>query len=187
MAKQTIPHPILSTPRLRLRQFRAEDADGMHECLANPEAMRFWNYPAFTKRIETERAVRNFTNCTPSYYRFWAVADAATDRCFGLVNYHDGHIRSKRVSIGYMIDPKRHRQGIATEAVSALLGFCFGELGLHRVEAFIHPDNAASRALVEKLGFRCEGVLREHLRVSGEWRDEMLYALLESERRGQAT
>src|SRR5260221_4623566 len=50
---------------------------------------------------------------SPSYYRFWAVADAKTDRCFGMVNYHDGHIRNKRVAIGYFIDPALHQKGIA--------------------------------------------------------------------------
>jgi RimJ/RimL family protein N-acetyltransferase len=91
------------------------------------------------------------------------VADAETDRCLGMVNYHDGHIRNKRVAIGYIINPARHRQRIATEAVSAMLDHCFGELGLHRVQAFIQPDNGASRALAEKLGFRCEGLLRDNL------------------------
>ena len=185
MAKPPAPHPIFSTRRLRLRQFRAEDVDAMHLCFANPEAMRFWNQPVHMQRIQTERAVRNFIDCTPSYYRFWAVADAGTDRWLGLVNYHDGHIRSKRVAIGYIIDPARHRQGIATEAISAMLDFCFGELGLHRVQAFIIHDNTASRALVEKLGFRSEGLLRDNLRVGDFWRDDMLYALLESDRRSQ--
>ncbi len=186
MAKQSIPHPILLTARLRLRQFRVEDVDAMHKCFADAEAMRFWNTPAHTKLIETERAVRRFIDCTPSYYRFWAVADAKTDRCLGLVNYHDGHIRHKRVTIGYIIDPARIRQGIATEAVTAMLEFCFGELSLHRVQALIHPDNAASRALVEKLGFRSEGLLRHNLRVGDDWRDDMLYALLATERPSQA-
>jgi ribosomal-protein-alanine N-acetyltransferase len=186
MAKKPIPQPTLSTARLRLRQFRAEDADAMHECFANPEAMRFWNQPVYTKRIETERAVRNFIDCTPSYYRFWAVADAGTDRCLGLVNYHDGHIRSKRVSIGYIIEPSRQRQGIGGEAVSAMLDFCFGELGLHRAQAFIHPDNSASIALAEKLGFRREGLLRDNLRVGELWRDDLLYALLVTDRRSQS-
>jgi [ribosomal protein S5]-alanine N-acetyltransferase len=181
MAKQPEPHPTLLTSRLRLRQFRVEDTDAMHECFAHPEAMRFWNTPVHTKRIETERTVRRLIDCTPSYYRFWAVADAGSDRCLGMVNYHDGHIRNKRVAIGYIINPAHHRQGIATEAVSAMLDYCFGELGLHRVQALIQPDNSASRALAEKLGFRCEGVLRDHLRVGDTWHDEMLYALLRSE------
>jgi [ribosomal protein S5]-alanine N-acetyltransferase len=135
--------------------------------LRQPEAMRFWNHPVHAKRIETERAVRRFMDCTPSYYRFWAVADAKTGRCFGTVNYHDGHMRNKRVTIGY----------IATEAVSAMLDFCFSELRLHRVQAFIHPDNIASRKPVEKLGFRSKGLLRGNLRTDGE----MLFALLETD------
>ena len=62
-----------------------------------------------------------------------------------------------------------------------MLGFCFGTLGLHRVQALIHPDNAASRVLAEKLGFRCEGLLRDNLRVGDEWRSDLLYALLAGE------
>jgi [ribosomal protein S5]-alanine N-acetyltransferase len=186
MAKQSVPHPILMTPRLRLRQFREDDVDGMHACFANVESMRFWNTPLHTKRIETERAVRRFIDCTPSYYRFWAVADKATDHCLGLVNYHDGHIRNKRAAIGYIIDPAHCRQGIATEAVSAMLRFCFEEFGLHRLQAFIHPENTPSRALIEKLGFRCEGLLRENLRVGDDWRDDLLYALLSTDHVGQA-
>jgi ribosomal-protein-alanine N-acetyltransferase len=103
-----------------------------------------------------------------------------------MVNYHDGHIRSKRVAIGYIVDPARQRQGLGGEAVSAMLKFCFGDLGLHRVQALIHPDNAPSRALAEKLGFRCEGRLRDNLRVGDEWRDDMLYALLANEHLNQA-
>jgi hypothetical protein len=68
MAKRPATHPTLATPRLRLRQFRPEDTDAMHECFADPEAMRFWNTPVHTNRIETERAVRRFIDCTPSYY-----------------------------------------------------------------------------------------------------------------------
>jgi len=86
---------------------------------------------------------------------------------------------------GYIITPARQRQGIASEAVSAMLDYCFGALGLHRVQAFIQPDNAASRGLVEKLGFCCEGLLRDTLRVGDTWRDELVYALLGSERRDQ--
>lgn len=183
MSKKPIPHPVLATSRLRLRQFRAEDVDAMHECFADEDTMRFWNQPTFTRRVETERAVRNFVDCTPSYYRFWAVADMDTDRCLGLVNYHDGHIRSRRVSIGYMIHPAHQKLGLATEAVSAMLSFCFGELGLHRVQAFIHPENRASISLVEKLGFRREGLLRDNLRVGETWRDDVLYALIASEAR----
>ena len=82
MPEKPTSHPTLSTAR----QFRAADADAMQACFSNHDAMRFWNQPAHTKRIETERAARNFIDCTRSCYRFWAVADAATDRRLGLVD-----------------------------------------------------------------------------------------------------
>ena len=90
MARRPVAHPILETARLRLRQFRPEDATAMHECLADPGAMRFWDHVPHTRLIESERAVRNWIDCTPAYYRFWAVADAGSDACLGMVNYHDG-------------------------------------------------------------------------------------------------
>jgi [ribosomal protein S5]-alanine N-acetyltransferase len=181
MAKQAIPHPILTTPRLRLRQFLEDDVEAMHACFTNVEAMRYWNTPAHARRIETERAVRRFIDCTPSYYRFWAVADKATDECLGMVNYHDGNIRSKRAAIGYIVDPGRCRRGIATEAVGAMIKYCFRDLGLHRLQALIHPENTPSLKLIEKLGFRHEGMLRDNLRVGEAWRDDLLYALLSTD------
>ncbi|MCB8883847.1 GNAT family N-acetyltransferase [Acidisoma cellulosilytica] len=183
MAKPPAPHPILLTPRLCLRQFRTDDTDAMHACFADHAAMRFWDGPAHTKRIETERAVRRFIACHPPRHQSWAVADATTDRCLGLVNYHDRHPSFERATLGYMIDPACQRQGIATEALGALLDYCFGPLGLHRVQAFIDPDNTASRRLVESMGFRAEGVLRDSLRVGKVWRSDMLYALLATDPR----
>src|SRR5487761_2044357 len=120
MTKPPVAHPVLNTPRLRLRQFRLEDCEAMHRCFSSFEAMRFWNRPAHVKFIETERAVRSFIDCTPSYYRFRAVAEAGSDHCLGLVNYHDGHIRSRRVDIGYFIEPAHQGKGLASEAVFAM-------------------------------------------------------------------
>ena len=59
-----------------------------------------------------------------------------------------------------------------------MLKFCFGDLGLHRAQALIHPDNAALLGARRETRIRCEGRLRDNLRVGDEWRDDMLYALL---------
>jgi RimJ/RimL family protein N-acetyltransferase len=64
---------------------------------------------------------------------------ANTDRCLGMVNCHDG---STRVAIGNIIDPAHHRKGIRP-GVAEMLDFSFGELGIDRVQAFIHRDNVA--------------------------------------------
>jgi ribosomal-protein-alanine N-acetyltransferase len=54
---------------------------------------------------------------------------------------------------------------------------CFFVVGLHRIEASIRPENQASRRVVEKLGFREEGLRRRYLHIDGAWRDHLCYAL----------
>ncbi len=179
------PHPVLATDRLRLRQFRLDDTDAMHACFGDAEAMRFWNRPAHARRIETARVVRRCIVSAPSKRRVWAVAETGGDECLGMVNYHNADLRHRSADIGYFIHPAHHRQGVATEAVGALLEYCFGPLGLHRLTAFIDPENVASCRLVERFGFRREGLLRETIFLGGAWRDDCVYGLLEGEWRGR--
>ena len=73
-----------------------------------------------------------------------------------------------------------------SEALKGLLGHCFGPLGLHRVEAACMPANVASRTLLEKSGFRCEGYARAYLKIAGSWRDHLLYAALSPRERAAA-
>ena len=68
-----------------------------------------------------------------------------------------------------------------TEAVRAVLAFGFGQLGLHRLFATVHPDNLASLRLLERVGMRREGVLRQEAFIKGEWWDVVYWALLASE------
>ncbi|HET8727423.1 MAG TPA: GNAT family protein, partial [Alphaproteobacteria bacterium] len=68
--------------------------------------------------------------------------------------------------------------GFMTEAVRAILGFAFYQLGLHRVEAACLPTNVASKGLLLKAGFAQEGYARAYLRIDGEWQDHLLFALL---------
>ena len=174
-------HPVLATARLVLRPFRIDDVDAIHECYGDAVAMRFWDRPANATRDETERAVRWAMGSAPAAWRVWAVADSATDGCVGMVNYHNASQQHRSAEIGYIIRRDRQGQGVGREAVSALIGHCIGTMGLHRLQALIHPENAASRRLVERLGFRAEGVLRDAQLVSGTRRDAVLYGLLAPE------
>jgi [ribosomal protein S5]-alanine N-acetyltransferase len=80
-------------------------------------------------------------------------------------------------SVGYWIDRARAGQGIVPTAVALATDYCFTELGLHRMEVNIRPENAASLRVVEKLGFRYEGLRRDYLHIDGAWRDHRSYAL----------
>src|SRR3984885_13678145 len=81
-------------------------------------------------------------------------------------------------SIGYWVGQPFTRRGYTVAAVSAVTRFCFGRLGLHRVEAACLPTNEASRAVLLKAGFQHEGLARAYLRINGSWRDHLLFGIL---------
>ena len=79
--------------------------------------------------------------------------------------------------IGYWVGADVAGRGVTTAAVALAVDHCFGRAGLHRVEATVRPENAASLRVLEKLGFRQEGLLRRYLEVEGDWRDHLLLAV----------
>jgi ribosomal-protein-alanine N-acetyltransferase len=91
---------------------------------------------------------------------------------------------AQAASVGYWIGAPYVRRGHMTDAVKAIVPFAFGTLGLHRLEAACLPHNAASQRVLEKAGFRREGLARRYLKINGVWQDHDLYALLQDEARG---
>jgi [ribosomal protein S5]-alanine N-acetyltransferase len=96
-----------------------------------------------------------------------------------LTNVRRGVTQS--AAIGYWIGAPYARQGYMHAALRAVQPFVFELLGLHRLEAACIPENEASRKLLLKVGFREEGRARRYLQINGEWRDHILFALLEDD------
>jgi ribosomal-protein-alanine N-acetyltransferase len=84
---------------------------------------------------------------------------------------------ARSAQIGYWVDKTVAGRGVMPTAVALAVDHSFRNVGLHRVEANIRPENTASRRVVEKLGFREEGVRQRHLHIDGAWRDHICYAL----------
>ncbi|MEM8851110.1 MAG: GNAT family protein [Pseudomonadota bacterium] len=93
---------------------------------------------------------------------------------------------SQSATLGYWIGQPHARQGYMREAIVALSHYAFRRLDLSRVEAACLEENAASRGLLEKAGFKYEGVAQAYLQIAGRWRNHVLYAQLRSDRRGRA-
>ena len=89
-------------------------------------------------------------------------------------------------TIGYWIGQPFARQGYMREAIGALVHHAFTTLDLSRIEAACLPENAASRGVLEKSGFKYEGVAQSYLQINGRWRNHVLYANLRSDRRGRS-
>ena len=96
-----------------------------------------------------------------------------------LGNVVRGSLRSAWV--GYWVESGAAGGGVATGAVALAVDHAFGSVGLHRIEATVRPENAASLRVLAKLGFRDEGLLQRYLEVDGAWRDHRLLAVTRDE------
>jgi [ribosomal protein S5]-alanine N-acetyltransferase len=149
--------PILTTKRLRLRRFDARDLAGLHACFGDAEAMRYWNFPPSQSEAESARRLKTLEKRKSPYsFLAWAVADKKSNECIGMVTIARAH--NPRLEVGYILCPKRQGKGLMSEAMRALLAYCFEDLDVRCVQGLIHPDNTASIRLVKRLGFHCEGV-----------------------------
>lgn len=88
-------------------------------------------------------------------------------------------------TVGYWVGAPFARQGYMREALEALVHYAFAELDLSRLEAGCLPENRASRGVLEKTGFKYEGVAQSYLQINGRWRNHVLYANLRADRRGR--
>ena len=84
-------------------------------------------------------------------------------------------------TIGYWVSERFAGRNITPTAVAMATDICFNELHLHRMEICIRPENAASLRVVEKLGFRYEGLRRRYIHIDGDWRDHYAFALVREE------
>lgn len=92
---------------------------------------------------------------------------------------------SQSGTIGYWIGAPFARHGYMREAISAVAHYAFTTLDISRIEAACLPENVASRGVLEKAGFKYEGVAQSYLQINGRWRTHVLYAQLRSDRRGK--
>ena len=92
---------------------------------------------------------------------------------------------SQAGTLGYWIGAPYARQGYMREAILSVVHYAYERLDLSRIEAACLPENTASRALLEKCGFKYEGVAQSYLQINGRWRTHVLYAALRLDRRGK--
>lgn len=174
--------PVLETNRLRLRPMLASDAASLHAVFGDAETMRYMDHPTSREIDDTISKVQFLTIALPEWHHAWAVLHKESETPIGMVNYHHRESWNRRLEVGFILARPYWRQGLMSEAVAAMLDYCFDDLAVHRIEATIDPQNFASIRLVERLGFRCEGgPLRDRAFVAGAYRDLTMYALLEPE------
>ena len=92
---------------------------------------------------------------------------------------------AQTATIGYWIGQPHAQQGYMLEAITTVVAHAFTTLDLSRIEAACLPENVASRGVLERAGFKFEGIAQSYLQINGRWRNHTLYANLRGDRRGR--
>lgn len=171
--------PVVVTERLRLRPLRPEDAADLFAEAADPEVARYTAWAPHRSVADAEAVVatvlERYARGEPAP---WGVEHTADGRLIGTCGFNGWLPRHGRAEVSYALARPYWGRGLMPEALRAVLACGFGRLGLNRVEARCLVENVASARVLEKVGMRCEGVLREHVFLKGAYRDLKLYAVL---------
>ena len=144
----------LETPRLLLRRWRPDDLDTLARWHVDPELMRHMGKPSFT-REEVEADFRRFEQHWAEHgFGLWAAEEKASGELVGRAGLAYHRVWSNDPEVGWLIDRPWQGRGLATDAGAACVEYALGELGFERVVSICTAENAASRRVMEKLGFR---------------------------------
>jgi aminoglycoside 6'-N-acetyltransferase len=174
----------LMSERLILRRFQRSDIAVFAAYRTNPAVARFQGWDAPYSLEQAEQFVRELEAADPDTPGAWfqfAVASRADGALLGDCGTGVRLDDPRQVEIGFTIAPGQQGNGYATEAVRRLLHYWFGDRGKHRVTAVCDTRNTASARVLRRSGFRQEGHLRQSTWAKGEWTDEEIFAVLDSE------
>ncbi|MCJ8282257.1 MAG: GNAT family N-acetyltransferase [Rivularia sp. ALOHA_DT_140] len=174
--------PELETQNLILRQVNQSDIKSIFNHFSDKEVLRYHDLEAFNNIEQAKNIIVSF------YEKFqnnqmirWGIARKEDNIIIGTCGYHNWLQKSFIAEIGYELSKAYWRQGIMTEALTAMIKFGFEKMDLNRIEATVMLDNIASMTLLEKLGFTQEGILREYGFWKGEFHDLKMFSLLKKE------
>jgi len=136
---------------------------------------------AFTNRVYWAQRSISASTAVPLF--LFRREDDALLGAITLDNIRRGPAQSG--TLGYWIGAVFARHGYMREAIEAVVHHGFTDLDLSRIEAACLPENTASRGVLEKSGFKYEGVAQSYLQINGRWRNHVLYANLRNDRRGK--
>lgn len=174
--------PALETARLALRKLRLDDAADLFAYARDPEVARYTSWPAHRTVADAEafleRVVPRYG--TPAGLS-WGIVRRGEDRLIGTIGLGDWQPQHARAEVMFALARPHWGRGYMPEAARAVLVYGFMALGLNRVLGMCVVANAASARVMEKVGLRYEGTLREYTYFKGQYDDLKVYAILRAD------
>jgi [ribosomal protein S5]-alanine N-acetyltransferase len=174
--------PILTTPRLVLRQIQRTDDQALYEFLSDPIVRKYGGSPPHQSLEDTQAFIEAIQSAYKQRQTIrWGITYAGNETVIGTCGFHHFTAEYRCAETGYNLHLAHWGKGVMREAMTAVLEYGFMTLNFHRIEAVIDDANERSKALLLKFGFRYEGRLRERFFVRNRFEDEYYYGLLKSE------
>ena len=174
--------PEISTDRLILSPLSAADAPALFAYRSLPEVSRYQSWQP--KSLDDAAGfIERFASTefdTPGTWFQFGIRQRESGELVGDLGVHfleDG----RQTEIGFTLAPASQGRGFGTEAVVGVLDLLFRQLGKHRVFASVDPRNQPSLRLLQRVGMRQEAHFRQSLLFKGEWCDDVVFAVLDSE------
>lgn len=172
---------LLKGDRVTIREFRSDDVDAVHAVIGDERVTRTLSFDPRTREQAESMVVNAITsgNQRPRTEYYLAITLLDDGALVGFVRLALGGVQAGK--LGFAINALHWRNGYATTAAALMIRFGFDQLRLHRITAAVGPENTASHATVQRLGFTREGTLRDHVFTNGAWRHSVLYSILAHE------
>jgi len=168
----------IKTKNLLLRPIRDTDIEHVFKGLSHPEVIRYYAVSFFSLE-ETKVQMDWFAKIEREQTgMWWAICDHHVEYFYGAIGLNDIHPQHHRAEIGYWLLPEYWGKGYISEAATVVCNYGFTEMGLHRIYAYVEPENVASAKVLQKLKFLFEGTLKESELKNGKWIDLDVYGLL---------
>lgn len=178
-----VEFPQLETERLMLREMTIDDVEFYFRHFNNDEIVEG---SCFLGPESLEAAKEELKRYCINPFKEnkgvrWGIVKKGSKELIGTCGYYDWNKTVHRAEIGYDLDPVYWGRGIMTEALGATLEYGFEKMELNRIQAIIDSKNVRSIRLVQRLGFKKEGILRQNSYFNGQFIDDIVFSLLKKE------
>jgi [ribosomal protein S5]-alanine N-acetyltransferase len=174
--------PTLETERLKLIEIMPNHAESIFKILSLDEVTRYYGTDRFISIEEAKKLIDMFQkNFYEKRSMRWGIVLKENNKFIGTLGLNGLQLKNKKAEIGYEIHPSYWRKGYTSEAIKEVLRYSYLELELNRIGAVVYVENEASSNLLEKLGFKKEGVLRDYLFQNNSFHTTSMFSLLKRE------
>ena len=176
---ETSTFPNLETNRLILRKLADEDTRFIFHHFSDPQVTQFLMDEPPVEKIEEAKAIVDFyRNPESRRCNRWVIFRKADLRPVGTCGFHKWDQAHLRAEIGYDLAPDCWGQGFMTETLHTIIRHGFERMKLHRIDALVYVENFRSIAVLQKMGFKQEGILRDYFHLGDAFYDHLFFGLL---------